>query len=228
MLIRLQEMGHVQHFRNDVPEGKKPQPNALALGTANPEVMDSQWILIIDADEFLNVRIGDHRVDDLIAAIETADAVLINWRMMGSCGRARMEPGLVTQRFQRGSSHENPANGLVWSFRCLFRPERFDYFNVHRPKFDEKLRSPAPELAKWVNCSFEDVGERVYRKGWRSNADTVSYGFGQINHCAVKSREEFFLKRLRGTANSKNAGRIDMVVIFWKQYGATAHISPNY
>ncbi len=41
MLMRLQELGWVQHFENDVPEAKKPQPNALSLATANEEIMDS-------------------------------------------------------------------------------------------------------------------------------------------------------------------------------------------
>ena len=36
MLIRLQEMGYCQHFRNEVPKGKKPQPHALWLAGKNP------------------------------------------------------------------------------------------------------------------------------------------------------------------------------------------------
>jgi hypothetical protein len=48
----------VQHFENDVPEGKKPQPNALSLATANEEIMDSEWILMMDADEFLSIKVG--------------------------------------------------------------------------------------------------------------------------------------------------------------------------
>jgi hypothetical protein len=49
MLFRLEEMGWVRHFRNDVPEGKKPQHNALRLATANEQVMDSEWILVMHA-----------------------------------------------------------------------------------------------------------------------------------------------------------------------------------
>lgn len=49
MLIRLEELGWCQHFRNDVPEGKKPQPNALAVATQKEEVTDSEWIMRTDA-----------------------------------------------------------------------------------------------------------------------------------------------------------------------------------
>ena len=34
----LEEMGQCRHFRNDVPEGRKPQPNALSLAEKKFEV----------------------------------------------------------------------------------------------------------------------------------------------------------------------------------------------
>lgn len=78
MLIRLEELGWVQHFRNDVPEGKKPQPNALALATQNPEVTDSEWILTMDADEFLSIKVGRGWVRDLMERMDPkADAMAI-------------------------------------------------------------------------------------------------------------------------------------------------------
>tara|TARA_B110000977_G_scaffold16666_1_gene20437 strand:+ start:264 stop:527 length:264 start_codon:yes stop_codon:yes gene_type:complete len=56
----------VQHFENDVPEGKKPQPNALSLATANEEIMDSEWILMMDADEFLSIKVGRGWINDVV------------------------------------------------------------------------------------------------------------------------------------------------------------------
>ena len=70
MLIRLEELGWCQHFRNDVPEGKKPQPNALALATQNEEVTDSDWILTMDADEFLSIKVGRGWVRDIMERID--------------------------------------------------------------------------------------------------------------------------------------------------------------
>ena len=51
------------------------------------------------------------------------------------------------------------------------------------------------------------MGPKYLRSGWRSNKDVVAYDFAQVNHYAVKSREEFLLKRLRGTANSRDKSR---------------------
>jgi hypothetical protein len=60
------------------------------------------------------------------------------------------------------------------------------------------------------------MGDQYLEKGWRGNSENVSNEFAQVNHYAIKSREDFLLKRLRGTANSKNKDRIDME--YWDKY----------
>jgi hypothetical protein len=179
-------------------------------------VRDSAWVLVVDADEFLNVHTGDGSVQALIAACPPdTDAISLNWRLMGSCDEVAFGRGLVTERFTRGSSFENPENGLVWGFKTLFRPTKFDFFGVHRPKFS-KEKTLTPGMVKWVNGDGREIGEHILKKGWRSRADSVGYSLAQVNHYAIKSREDFLLKRLRGTANSKNKDRIDQE--YWSKY----------
>ena len=48
----------------------------------------------------------------------------------------------------------------------------------------------------------------------------MSYEFAQMNHYAIKSREEFLLKKLRGTANSKDDSRIDLG--YWEKFDLNA------
>jgi hypothetical protein len=170
-------------------------------------VRAADWVLVIDADEFVNVRTGGRTLPELIAACPGADAISLGWRFMGSGGHARWEDAPVTARFRRGCSLEAPENGLVRGFKTLFRPAAFDYFGVHRPRF-EKSRTVLP-LVHWVDGSGRPMGERVLTNGWRFSEAEAGYDLGWVNHYAVKSREEFLLKRLRGTANSKDAGRID-------------------
>lgn len=214
ILNRLDQMGVIRHFDN--PLGPRMDPQRAAYSRANKMdwVKQADWVLIVDADEFLNVHVGDRSVDALIAACGDPDAISINWRLMGSGGAAKMSDDLVTERFTRGSTFKDPENGLVWGFKTLFKPGRFDFFGVHRPKFRkerfEKGDPPVPTDIRWTNADGGDITEKVLKNGWRSNADTLSFKNAQVNHYAIKSREDFLLKRLRGTANSKNKGRIDM------------------
>jgi hypothetical protein len=209
ILNRLDLMGVITHFDN--PLGPRMDPQRAAYSRANKleEVQASDYVLIVDADEFLNVHTGDRSVNALIDACPDADAISVNWRLMGSCGEAQMQDAPVIKRFTRGSTFDEPENGLVWGFKTLFRPKTFDFMGVHRPKFF-KDRELVPGMAKWYNGAGEDVGGTYLQKGWRSNKDTLGYSLAQVNHYAIKSREEFLLKRLRGTANSKNKERIDM------------------
>lgn len=215
ILNRLDQMGFIKHYDN--PLGPRMDPQRAAYSRANKLdwVKSSDWVLIVDADEFLNVHVGDRTIDALIEACDAPDAISVNWRMMGSGGQSKMSDDLVTDRFTRGSSFDKPENGLVWGFKTLFRPGKFDFFGVHRPKFDKKTEV-RPGMARWTNAAGKPMGDQYLQKGWRGNAENVTNEFAQVNHYAVKSREDFLLKRLRGTANSKNKGRIDMD--YWAKY----------
>jgi len=216
ILNRLDQMGVIVHFDN--PQGPNMDPQRSAYSRANvvPEVQQADWVLVIDADEFLNVKVGDYSVDALIAACpDGTQAISVNWRLMGSCGHARWSDELITERFTRGSSFEKPENGLVWGFKTLFRAGTFDYLAVHRPRF-HKTRELKPGMVNWVNGDGLPMGEKYLQNGWRSNAQNLGYELAQVNHYAVKSREEFLLKRLRGTANSKNKDRISLE--YWEKY----------
>jgi len=208
ILNRLDALGIVHHFDNPLGPRMDPQRAAYSRAGKMDLTRGAEWVMVLDADEFLNIRAGNGHLDDLIAACPGADAISLNWRIFGSDGQARMDSAPVTERFTRGSDFEAPENGLVWGFKTMFRPQVFDYYGVHRPRFF-KDREITPDLARWVNGSGQDVGDAFHRNGWRSNRDTLGYDLAQVNHYALKSREEFLLKRLRGTANSKNKDRID-------------------
>ncbi len=215
ILNRLDQMGVIRHFDN--PQGPRMDPQRSAYSRANrdAQVAASDWVLIVDADEYLNVHVGDRTIPALIRACGDPDAISINWRLMGSCGHKHFSADPITARFTRGSSFDNPENGLVWGFKTLFRPAKFDYFGVHRPKFNKK-RELTPDMVTWTNGSGQPMGPKVLKTGWRSGHGNIGYAFAQVNHYAIKSREDFLLKRLRGTANSKNKGRIDME--YWDKY----------
>jgi len=219
MLNRLDQIGVVHHFDNPLGPGMDPQRAAYSRAGKMETARSADWVMIIDADEFVNIHLGDGHIDNLTEACPDADAISLNWRFFGSSGEARMDPAPVTARFTNGSNFETPENGLVWGFKTLFRPRVFDYFGVHRPKFF-KDRAITPDMARWVNGSGRDLGAAMHRDGWRTNREQLGYEFGQINHYAIKSREEFLLKRLRGTANSKNKDRIDTG--YWDKFDLNA------
>ncbi len=215
MLDRLDVLGEVRHFDNPLGPRMDPQRRAYSRAGKMDEVRDADWLLVVDADEFVHVRVGDGTLAALIRACDGADAISLGWQPVGSGGMARWVDAPVTARFTRGGATEPPDNKMVWGFKTLFRPNAFDYFGVHRPKFDKKKRDTFPKV-RWVNGSGADISKHVVEGGWRFGRRTVGYAYGCVNHYAVKSREEFLLKRLRGTANSKNADRLN--IGYWNTF----------
>ena len=220
VLNRLDAMGVIEHYDNPISGRQDPQRRAYSRANKMPTVQEASWVLIADADEFLNIHAGDGSIDALIAACPPeTEAISVNWRFFGSAGQKHMAPEPVTRRFTRACNVVEPENGLVWGFKTLFRPASFDYMGVHRPKF-EKKRPVLDDQVHWVNASGAPMGPKYMRTGWRSNKDIVSYEFAQMNHYAIKSREEFLLKKLRGTANSKDDSRIDLG--YWEKFDLNA------
>ncbi|WP_255449604.1 glycosyltransferase family 2 protein [Shimia ponticola] len=223
MLNRLDAMGHIIHIDNPQGPNMDPQRSAYIKIRHHPEYANAEWALVIDADEFLCVKTGDQSLDALLSACDGADAISINWKTFGSDGEAEFSPEtLVTQRFTKGSTEYKPERGLFWGFKTLFKQKLFDYLGVHRPRFFKHQPMPEAGSVKWVNGSGQDTGDRYYAKGWRSGPATVGYAHAQINHYAIKSREDFLLKRLRGTANSKNKSRISME--YWEKYDINTNV----
>lgn len=205
MLIRLEEMGWVQHFRNDVPEGKKPQPNALSLGSKNEEVTDSEWILTMDADEFLSIKIGKGWVSNLVERMEPeAVAMAITWRFFGSNGLTDWNPGLATESY----THAAPdIFKKGWGVKTIFKPFHDMKLGIHRPHIKKARQDP--KNAKflldqvWLNGSGDRMPDEFSLSGWRSTKPTLGYDWAELNHYAVKSYEAYLLRRLRGNVNNK-------------------------
>lgn len=205
MLIRLQELGWVQHFENDVPEGKKPQPNALALATQNEEVMDSEWILTMDADEFLSIKVGRGWIRGITERMPAdADAMAITWRFFGANDITDWNPGLVIENYTRAAPDMFKKG---WGVKTLFKPYRDIKLGIHRPHI--KKAKQEPENAKllfdqkWLNGSGNPMPDEFSLSGWRSTKPTLGYKWAELNHYAVKSYEAYLLRRVRGNVNNK-------------------------
>ncbi|MDB4053920.1 glycosyltransferase family 2 protein [Octadecabacter sp.] len=152
-----------------------PQRAAYSRAGKTDFVRSADWVLIVDADEFLNIHVGDRSIDALIDACGAPDAISINWRLMGSQGQSKMmnDPftgDLVMERFTRGSNFDEPENGLVWGFKTMFGPGKFGFFGVHRPKWNKKVKScpawshgPTRRVNPWAisTCKRAGAGTKI-------------------------------------------------------------------
>ncbi|HJU19524.1 MAG TPA: glycosyltransferase family 2 protein [Stellaceae bacterium] len=198
LLDRLQDCAPVIHLRNPAGPGEKPQLAAYARAERLPVIAAADWAMVLDADEFLNIHVGEGAVPDLIAAVPDATAFLINWRIFGNSGHREWRPGFVTGRFTRAARRADPVNG---SFKTLFT--RIDAYQCrllpHQPRYPRPER--LPELC-YVNGAGA-VLPRYFcdesRGGFlQSEPGTVSWKLAQINHYNTRSWEDYLVKHQRG------------------------------
>ncbi|NKX44094.1 glycosyltransferase family 2 protein [Roseicyclus persicicus] len=207
VLQALEAAGQVQHIRHSVPVGQRPQANAARLVNDMGLLAEGDWALWLDADEFLNVQVGEGRLDDLIAALGPHDGALIAWRIFGDGGNARFPGRFISDAFTGASPPMFEKNLAV---KTLFRFGRgvrgFGVEGNHRPVLaggpdSAGLRFLAPNgqpirtkngvHAKWM--AGKDTGGN-----WGVPRAELGHALAQINHYMVRTPDVYELKKARG------------------------------
>ncbi|GHC57910.1 glycosyltransferase family 2 protein [Neogemmobacter tilapiae] len=202
LLDRLAAMGVLAHVANPAPHAKGPQWSALALAEAHPLRQAADWVAVIDIDEFVNVRVGDGTLSDLIGAVPEADCLAMTWRLFGNAGVVVHE-GPVTEAF----THAAPEN-LPWPWRAhliktLFRNDgAYGKLGVHRPRAPVAVRV---DQVRWVDGSGRALPRAFQKARLFTPPGAAPYGLVQLNHYALGSMQNYVLKCDRGRANRESS-----------------------
>ncbi|MDX5351385.1 MAG: glycosyltransferase family 2 protein [Paracoccaceae bacterium] len=194
----------VHHRENVIPEGMKPHPSMLKLAADEPLVVDSDWLLVLDADEFMVINHPSGTLDGLVADLNAMDAhaMVLTWRIFGSSGIRDWSRAPITDQFTRAAP-EFWNKG--WGTKTMLRFDpKYLRLGMHRPIIKSQHKdTDYPESVLWVNGSGRPLEEWFKFRGWRSIRRTVGYDWAQINHYAIKSMDAYSLRKFRGNANLK-------------------------
>ncbi|MEL7255666.1 MAG: glycosyltransferase family 2 protein [Pseudomonadota bacterium] len=203
----------IVHVPNKIEPGEAPQVAGLRNARAVPELMENDYWLHCDADEFLNVTLGDGRVQDLLDFVGDVDCVALAWRPFGNSGIRTWDGGLVTERFTMA---DDRMRGSVTMHKCLFKPARFEAAIDHMPKL------PVSRPVTLVNSKGEWLPPRAmfHPKVARFKGtpfDRLTWENASLHHYAVKARNVFLLKNLRGNGMGHQADRYLADSKLWKK-----------
>ncbi|MET4128437.1 glycosyltransferase family 2 protein [Roseovarius sp. MBR-6] len=197
LLDRLDAMGKLRHFDNT---SKQPAPQRrayrrfLKMDLTGPE----DWVIPIDADEYINVHCGDHTLRALTSAVPQARTLSMTWRLFGNGGVVDYREGFLTDQFTRAAADITRRPPQAWGLKTMFQRGLWEHIGVHRPK-----RPTVESFADlhWYNGSGQPMPERYMRGAWRSGPDSLGYDLVQLNHYALKSCESYLVKKARGRAH---------------------------
>lgn len=211
MLELLDRKGILLHRQNPYREmNLRPQHAALQSAEEEPVIKNAKWVVCIDVDEYVNIKVGDGTLDALFNAVPDANLISMTWRLFGNSDIHAFSDLPITQQFTRCAPEYARKPHQAWGFKTLFKNNGiFGKLGVHRPK---SLRTQLWESINWVNGSGIQLPREIYRNGWRSTANTYGYDLVQLNHYAVRSTESFLVKRDRGRVNHVNR---DQGLSYW-------------
>lgn len=202
MLDRLQTLGHLTHIRNDPPSSEGPQWSMLKSADKHPLRLATDWIMVLDIDEFVNIHIGAHQISDVIAAAPQATAFALTWRLFGNAGQIEMQDAPITATFTRAA----PVTlGWPWRaqmFKTLFKNDgNYRKLGVHRP------RSPKEDAAPhWCDGSGRALDAAFHTNRLFSDYTRDNYQWVQLNHYPLGAVENYLVKADRGRANREASG----------------------
>ncbi|MGB0799077.1 MAG: glycosyltransferase family 2 protein, partial [Planktomarina sp.] len=190
----------VQHRNNNFQgSGLKPQHHALRLAEQEKMVDKSEWLICMDVDEYINIKVGDGTLTALYDHIGPANLVAINWRLFGNADVHPFVDTPITTQFDHCAPEYCRKPHQAWGFKTLFKNNGiFKKIGVHRPK---GLKPQLWDDIVWVNGSGAPIPKEMFRNAWRSTPETYGYDVVQLNHYAVRSAESFLVKRDRGRVN---------------------------
>ncbi|MCL4187456.1 MAG: glycosyltransferase family 2 protein [Rhodobacteraceae bacterium] len=200
LLALLDARGIVTHRDNPYRSmGLPPQHAALQAAEAEAVVAAAGWLICMDVDEFITVKLGTGQLADLYAAAGEANMISLTWRLFGNADVHGFEDRFVIGQFTRCAPELIRKPHHAWGFKTLFRNlQIYRKLGVHRPK---GLKPDLWDQIYWLNGSGRQMPVGMLRNGWRSTAETYGYDWVSLNHYAVRSAESFLVKRDRGRVN---------------------------
>jgi hypothetical protein len=197
LLDRLDAMGKIRHFDNTA-RNSSPQRRAYRRFLKMKMAEGSDWVIPIDADEFINIKTGDNTLRALCAAIPQARTISMTWRLFGNAGVQDYADGFLTDQFRMAAPEMMRRPPQAWGFKTMFQKGLWEHIGVHRPK-----RPTVQAFADlhWYNGSGQPMPDRYLKGSWRSGPDSLGYDLVQVNHYALKSCESYLVKKARGRAH---------------------------
>ena len=218
---RMAELGHGAHVVNDRIRQRGVQKTALMRADDHPLRAEAEWLSCLDCDEFLNIRRGEGRLDDLFAHSPDAHLHIISWRRFGAAGVIGFADRPVTEQFTRAMPEECPYPFHNYGLKSIWRADApYARIGVHRPL------DPDPALLDTitvVNGAGRELPMYRDKRLWLL-PEIAGFEGAQVNHYALRSAQSFLVKRDRGLPNSKVT---DLDLSYWaeRNFNAVEEVS---
>ena len=198
ILERIAQQGYMTVRKNRHGPGGL-QRTALRMARDLPVVQNADWIWICDADEYLNIHVGAHKVDDLIATVpDDTDSISVSWRNFSSNGHVQVADVRMPVAFTDAAPPPNGTRGRSQPCKSLSRNiYKYRRLGTHQPIVaEEHLETFKRVMPGGIEIASSD-----------DYLNHASFEIAQVNHYAVRSLDGFLIKKSRMRVN--HPGSVD-------------------
>ncbi|MFQ1702451.1 glycosyltransferase family 2 protein [Loktanella agnita] len=201
IIARLEELGIASHIDNPGPWKLGPQASAYANAMAHPKFKEAEWVMVCDADEFLDIKVGDRTLDALFDAAPHANVFAFAWRLFGHSKVVDFEDKFITEQMVWAAKPQQVMPQQTRALKSLYRNNGvYRFVSTHRPK---KARPNRIREIRWADGAGDPM-PGYERQGWAFCLNGIGYGdsLARMNHYAVRSLSSYLMKRMRGDVNT--------------------------
>ncbi|WP_298905575.1 glycosyltransferase family 2 protein [uncultured Aliiroseovarius sp.] len=222
MLERLDEMGLIRHLPNPtmMTGGRMHIIAALRYLNTGNRLARSDWVVSMDVDEFINIKVGNGHLEDLFDAVPDANLISLSQQNFGHGGKFDYVDDLQISQFEYGWDLERSYTRNLnrrGTKTLTHQSSRPTSWGNHSPVF----AADQLEYLRPVNGSGEDISH-VNMTNTVKALITPNYGFGlvQLNHYAVRSIDSYLLKVARGSSAHPDR---PYEMTYWRKYDHNDH-----
>jgi FkbM family methyltransferase len=196
LLDRLQDMGMVTHLPNPAlaTGDTNFQPAALNYAHHLRQMREADYFLSIDVDEFVNVRVGNGTIADLIAAAGFFDVLSMSELNHGANQHEHFTPGWIKDQFplhqvERPGSFRS-RRGVKSLVRLSGKVERM---RNHRP---DMVDAGSPVI--WLDGSGRPHPTLPADRSENGHDCRGTYDLVSLDHFPLRALDSYLVKMFRG------------------------------
>ncbi len=196
LLAALAVAGFINHLANTVAQGQIPQHAGYAAMRVAFGIDQTEWLAVLDADEFLNVHVGAGLVGDLTGMAGDADIISLHALCFADRPEVNWRPGPIVPRFPWALERGHKANRAMKSLTRA--PARFKDIHNHSLV---GFRGKVPDLRILSGDGLRSnpvAGVPLWQQLRNTDLRPGAHDLAQYNHYAVKTWDSFNLRRERG------------------------------
>lgn len=223
ILDRLQDMGQLLHLPNPaITAGHSAyQPAALNYAHGLKAMREADFFMSMDVDEFINIRVGEGHLKDLLQMTGPFDVLSMSEVNHGANGQEHYQEGWLLDLFP---AHQSTTPGFRKARRgvksLVWLSEKVERLRNHRPDMFND-RGPL----RWLDGSGRDQTTLPADRGENGLDCRGTYDLVRLEHFALRSLDSYLAKMHRGDVviADKKVSRT-----YWRTRNKNEEISNHY